>query len=301
MTLDRVSFNLSDSNTTVLSMFENNQLDVVDEPLPPTAEIPRLLKEGKLKVHPYLGTYFYEFNTKKAPFDNPKLRKAFALAIDRQALVDTVTKSGEKPATGWVPPGLSDAKDGSDYREVGGAYIKDKDLETAKRLLAEAGYPDGKGLPPITLLYNTNERHKAIAEAIQEMWKKNLGVDVSLTNQEWKVYLQSRTAGDYQIARAGWIGDYIDPMTFADMMVTGNGNNRSRWSNKEYDAQIAIAKGSMDQTVRMKAMHAAETMLMDEMPILPIYFYTRPVLEKPNVKGIIRGVDGITFLKNATL
>ena len=296
--LDKISMILSDNLSTVLSMFENNQVDLTNDP-PPVAEIPRLQKEGKLKVYPYLGTYYYEFNTKKAPFDNPKVRKAFALAIDREALVTNVTKAGQKPATGWVPAGLSDAKGGEDYRKVGGDLIKDKDYETAKKLLAEAGYPEGKGLPPITLLYNTQEMHKSIAEAIQEMWKKNLGVEVGITNQEWKVYLQSRTAGDYQVARAGWIGDYPDPMTFIDMMVTGNGNNRARWSNGEYDRLVGIAKANLDQSIRMKAMHDAEKILMDEMPILPIYFYTQPILEKQNLKGIVRCVDGIVYANEA--
>lgn len=299
--LDRLDLILSDSNTTVLSMYENNQVDVVEEPVPPVAEIPRLKKENKIKVYPYLGTYFYEFNTKKAPFDNPKVRKAFALAIDRETLISTVTKIEEKPALGWVPTGLNDAKSGEEFRKVGGDLFKDKNIEEAKKLLAEAGYPDGKGLPAVTLLFNTNERHKAIAEAIQEMWKKNLGVTVNLANQEWKVYLQSRTAGDFQVARAGWIGDYTDPMTFMDMMVTGNGNNRARWSNPEYDRLVNVAKGTMDQGVRMQAMHDAEKILIDEMPVLPIYFYTRPILEKANLKGVVRSADGMSYYKAAYL
>jgi oligopeptide transport system substrate-binding protein len=296
--LTQINMILSEDVNTVLSMFENNQVDLTNNP-PPVSEIPRLKKEGFLKVYPYLGTYYYEFNTQKAPFNNPKVRMAFALAINREAIVKDVTKSGEKPATGWVPYGLQDVKPGSDFRKVGGVLIKDNDIATAKKLLAEAGYPDGKGLPPITLLYNTQDLNKAIAEAIQEMWKKNLGVQVNITNQEWKVYLQSRTTGNFQVARAGWIGDYADPMTFIDMMQTGNGNNRARWSNPQYDKLVNLAKSTLDPAVRMKAMHEAEAILMKAMPIMPIYFYTQPILERPNLKGIVRTVDGSVYLKEA--
>lgn len=186
-----------------------------------------------------------------------------------------------------VPYGIPDAKPGDDFREVGGDYFKE-DLEEAKRLLAEAGYPDGKGLPEIKILYNTNEAHQKIAEAIMEMWKKNLGVEnISLTNQEWGVYLNSRKTGDYQVARAGWAADYTDAMTFLDMWTTGNGNNQTNWGSPEYDALIREAKMNPDPEARVKAMHDAEAILMEEMPVLPIYFYTNVNMYKPWVKGVV--------------
>lgn len=298
---NKIDLILSDSATTVLTMFENNQIDAAENPPPPAAEIPRLLKENKMKILPYLGTYYYTLNVTKAPLDNVKVRKALALALDRQALIATLTKSGEKPAMAWVPFGLNDAKPGEDFRKVGGDYFKDKDIETAKKLLAEAGYPDGKGLPPITILYNTSEQHKGIAEAIQEMWKKNLNIQVNLTNQEWKVYLQTRTQGEFQVARSGWIGDYVDPMTFMDMMTSDSGNNHSKWKNAEYDKLVRQAQSTLDQNIRTKAMHDAEKILFDEMPIVPIYFYTSRVLEKSTVKGMLRYVDGAVLMKEAYL
>ncbi|EGO64846.1 peptide ABC transporter substrate-binding protein [Acetonema longum] len=299
--LDKLDVTLSDNATTVLAMFENNQLDLAIRPEPPVAEVPRLLKENKLKIYPYLGIYYYAINVTKPPLDNVKLRQALALAIDRQAIVDNITRSGQIPAMALVPFGLSDAKAGEDFRKVGGDYFKDKDFATAKKLLAEAGYPDGKGLPALTILYNTLDQHKAIAEAIQEMWKKNLGIEVNLVNQEWKVYLASLRQGDYLIGRAGWIGDYTDPMNFADLLMTDAGNNHSKWSSKQYDDLVNQAKATLDPTSRMKAMHDAEKILMDEMPIIPIYFYTLLNLEKPNVKGIVRNVDGNVYLKEAFL
>jgi oligopeptide transport system substrate-binding protein len=162
-------------------MFDNNQIDMGENA--PPAEYPRLKKEGRLQISPYLGTYFFSFNVTKAPLDNGKVRKALTLAIDRQAIITNVTKGEQKPALAWVPPGMADAVPAAEFRSVGGDFFKDGDIETAKKLLADAGYPDGKGLPPIEMIYNTNDVHKSIAEAIQEMWRKNLGVNITLANQ----------------------------------------------------------------------------------------------------------------------
>jgi oligopeptide transport system substrate-binding protein len=158
-------------------------------------------------------------------------------------------------------------------------------LNLARQLLADAGYPDGKGLPPIEILYNTMEDHKRIAEAVQQMWKKNLGVDARLLNQEWKVYLDSMHSMNYQVARQGWIGDYNDPNTFLDNWVTGGGNNETGWSNPEYDRLIKEAAHTTDAAQRLEVFQKAEAILMDEMPIIPIYVYTRVYLMQPNVKG----------------
>ncbi len=281
--LDKVVLTMVEEESTYLTMWENGELDSIEQP--PINDIPRLKQEGKLQIKPYLGVYYYIFNTKKEPFDDVRVRKALALAIDRQAIVEKITKRGEKPALAYVPYGIPDAEPGSDFREIGGDYFKDNDIETAKQLLADAGYPGGKGLPPITILYNTREDHKIIAEAVQEMWKKNLGIEnVTLTNQEWQVYLDSRDEGNFHVARAGWIGDYFDPMTFLDMYVSTNLQNDGKWSNAEYDQLIAAAKSTGDQKARMEAMHKAEKILMDEMAIMPIYFYSHAVCEHEYVK-----------------
>ncbi|HHX50077.1 MAG TPA: peptide ABC transporter substrate-binding protein, partial [Clostridia bacterium] len=283
--LDKIIMTMVESETTELSMFDADQIDIAESP--PLEEIGRLLDEGVATIYPDLGIYYYMFNVEKKPFDDPRIRKAFAMAIDRQALIDNVTQASQKSAFAMVPFGLPDVVPGDDFREKGGDYFQE-DIAKAKELLAEAGYPDGKGLPEIKILYNTHEAHQKIAEALMEMWKKNLGIDnISLSNEEWRVYLNTRKTGDYQVARAGWGGDYTDAMTFLDMWMTDNGNNQTNWGSPEYDRLIKEAKSNPDPAIRIKAMHDAEQILMEDMPIMPIYFYTNVNMYKPWVKGVI--------------
>lgn len=298
--MEKMELFLIDNNSTELSMFESGQLDMGDNP--PRPEFDRLKKENKLVIFPYFGTYYMSFNVTKAPLDNPKVRKALSLAIDRETIVKNIAKGGEIPALAFVPPNAQDSKPGDDFRKVGGDYVKKNDLDTAKKLLAEAGYPDGKGLPPITIIYNTNELHKSVCEALQEMWKKNLGVNVTLANQEWKVFLNSRAKGDYQIARHGWIGDYLDAMTMLGLFVTNGGNNNLQYSNPKYDELIKIAQTSNDPNVRIKAMHDAEKLIVaDDSALAPVYYYTQPSIMKPNLKGLVRSSLGQTYFKEAYL
>jgi oligopeptide transport system substrate-binding protein len=286
-----------EEQSTGLTMFETDKIDLLDEL--PTQEIPRLEAEKLIKYSPYIGTYYYLINVKKAPFNDARVRKALALAIDRGQIVKYVTKSGEKPSLGFVPYGVPDAAPGSDFREVGGNYHKDGDINKAKQLLAEAGYADISKFPTIQILYNTSETQKQIAEVIQEMWKKQLGINATLTNQEWKAYLVSRKQGDFQIARASWIGDYVDPMTFMDLWVSDNGNNYSRWANSAYDKLIDKAKNTTNAKLRLQTLHQAEKLLMNEMPIIPIYFYTRPYIMKNWVKGVRYSAVGLVDFSGA--
>jgi len=298
--MSEITFKLLEDNKAALTAFESGQLDGTENI--PTEDIDRLKASNVLKVDPYIGTYYYRFNVTKKPFDDVKVRKALAMAIDRKTLVEKVVKGGQKPAFAFTPPGMVDVEAGKDFRTVGGDFIKE-DVAAAKALLAEAGYPDGKNWPAdVTILYNTSSNHKLIAEAIQNMWKTNLGIDIKLRNEEWAVYLESQKTLNYNISRAGWIGDYADAMTFMDMFVTGGGNNQTGWSNAEYDKQIKdVANKSGDQKVRIPAMHAAEKVLMDEMPILPIYYYTNPWVLKANVKGVFRSSLGPIDYKFATV
>jgi oligopeptide transport system substrate-binding protein len=283
--LDRIIMTMVESATTELSMFEAGQIDIAESP--PLEEIGRLLEEGIATIYPELATYYYLFNVEKKPFDDPRVRKAFAMSIDRQALIDNVTQARQKPAYAVVPYGLPDVMPGDDFREKGGDCFQE-DIAKAKELLAEAGYPDGKGLPEIKVLINTHEAHQKIAEALMEMWKQNLGIsNISLANQEWGIYLNSMQSGDFQLTRAGWSGDYTDAMSFLDMWTTGNGNNLTNWGNPEYDRLIKEAKSNSDPAVRIKAMHEAERILMEDMPVIPIYFYTNVNMYKPWIKGVI--------------
>lgn len=294
---NQVDFLLTDNNATALSMFDGNQADLVQETLPP-ADQKRLLKEGKIKTAPYVANGYYAFYNPKAPFDNPKVRKAFALAIDREAITNSLA-NGFIPAYGFVPPGIPDADGTTDFRKVGGDLFK-TDVAQAKKLLAEAGFPDGKGLPPITLIYNTNDVHKAIAEAIQEMWRKNLGVEVQLQNQEWKVFLQNRKTGNYMVARHGWVGDYEDPLTFMSLLESTNGNNDAKYKNPAYDKLLAKTYQIQDPKERMKVFHELEKMaIADDMTVSPIYFQPQLILAKPNLKGLLTTSIGITYFKYA--
>lgn len=296
--LAQLTFNLVEDPKSALTAFEAGQIEGTD--LVPAGDIDRLKKEGLLKFTPYIGTYFYRFNVTRKPFNDVRVRQALALAIDRKMLVEKVTKAGQIPAYALTPFGLNDAASGSDFRKVGGDYFKE-DVAKAKQLLADAGYPGGKGFPQVSILFNTNANHQQIAEAIQDMWSKNLGIKVTLANQEWKVYQRTMQDLQYDIARYGWIGDYLDPMTFMDMFVTNGGNNQTGWSNAQYDKDIETAKASSDNKVRMDAMHDAEKVLMNEMPVMPIYFYTNPYVAKPYVKNVIMFPLGFIDFKYATV
>jgi len=293
--LDRLVFTMVENESTELTMFETGEIDFTHTV--PGQEIPRLETTGELEILPYLGTYYYIFQIEKPPLDDINVRKALTMAIDREALVTNVTQGGQLPAFAYVPPGIPEV-DGSDFRANGGDYIT-YDPEMAQQLLAEAGYPGGEGFPSVEILYNTSEMHKLVAEAIQEMWKQNLGIEnVTLTNQEWGVYLNTRDEGDFMIARAGWIGDYLDPFTFLDMWVTDGGNNNSRFSNAEYDQLITEVRLVDDEVQRMEMMHQLEDILMAEMPVCPIYYYTQPVMVKSYVKDYASiAVGGIDFKK----
>jgi oligopeptide transport system substrate-binding protein len=274
--LDEIRFLPITDQATEERMFRDGKLHVTDIVPPTKIEVYQKNNPGHIRIDPYLANYFYRINVTKPPLNDKRVRKALAMAIERESIVKFVTKAGQIPAFNMTPPGTA----GYTFR---GAATPT--LEEARKLLAEAGYPNGKGFPAVEILYNTQDTHRSIAEAIQQMWKKNLGIEVKLLNQEWKVYLDSQRQLNYQVCRAGWTGDYVDPNTFLDMWVTGGGQNETGWGNKEYDRLIAEAGRTGDTAARLELFQKAETILMDEMPILPIYFYTRPHLVSPKLKG----------------
>lgn len=284
--IDRIEAVMIVEDSTALTAYEAGELDVLHNV--PNQEIPRLIaNDPSFYIRPKVGTYFYNFNVTKKPFDDVRVRRALSLAIDRTAIVEKVTKAGEIPATGFVPPRLKDDKD-RDFRETSGDFgidPKAAKVEEAKALLAEAGYPDGKDFPSFELLYNTNEGHKAIAEAIQEMWKQNLGINVTLQNQEWAVFQESKRKGQYQMCRAGWTGDYLDPMTMLDIFTSYSELNDPKWKNKDYDKLIEKAKSIVGEE-RFNTLYEAEKMMMDEMIVMPIYYYVDKLAVKANVKNV---------------
>jgi oligopeptide transport system substrate-binding protein len=274
--LNAIHFYPTDDQGTEEKLFRNGSIHKTSEV--PVQKIAVYKKENPELLHndPYLGTFFLLLNVNKKPLEDIRVRKALALAIDRQAIVETVTKGGEFPAYSLVPPST-------------GGYTSRSKLafqpEEARRLLAEAGYPAGKGFPMTELTYNTHGSMKLLSEAIQQMWKKELGIEVQLSNQEWKVFLDTLRTKSFQIARGRWIGDYLDPNTFLDLFVTGGGNNDAGWSNRAYDALIAQAATTADPGARLDAFQKAEQLLLSEVPIIPVFTYSRVYLSSPDVHG----------------
>ena len=227
---------------------------------------------------PYLGTYFFLINTTRPPVNDVRVRKALSMSIDRQKLNDTVLQKSNVPAYSITPPGTLG------YQPP---KLFDYDPGQARQLLADAGFPDGQGWPGLELIYNTSESHRKIAVALQQMWKDVLNIQVTISNQEWKVYLDSVTQMEFDIARRGWIGDYVDPNNFLDLYLTGGGNNNTGFSDPRYDEMITkLAPQAKTREERFAIFKEAETMLMEQMPILPIYTYTSKHLIHPSVKGL---------------
>lgn len=274
--LNEIHFHPIDSEQTEEKNFRAGELHVTNTVPIQKIEVYKKESPDFIRIDPYLGTYFYRINTTKAPMNDKRVRKALNLAIDRNLIVEKVVKGGQLPAVAFTPPNTAGY--------TANPVLK-TDIVEAKRLLAEAGYPDGANWPGIDILYNTSESHKIIAEAVQQMWKQNLGINVTLSNQEWKVYLDTTKNLNYGISRAGWIGDYPDPNTFLDMWLTGGGNNQTGWTNVEYDRLISEAGKTADMPTRFDSFHKAEDILMEELPVIPIYVYTRIKLIAPTVKN----------------
>jgi oligopeptide transport system substrate-binding protein len=246
-----------------------------------TVPIPRIdwyreKQPERMRFDTYLGVYYYLINTERGPLKDPLVRKALAYSIDRDSLTEYVLKAGQKPAYHFTPPNT-----GGYTAEVKLPY----DPDLARQFLAEAGFPGGEGFPKFELLFNTSESNATIAEAIQQMWKEELGIEIGLYNQEWKVYLATRKARKFDIVRAAWIGDYVDPNTFLSLVTSDNGNNHSNWGDSKFDDLIRQAASEQDQAARFALFQKAEKILLDEMPVIPIYFYVRSTLIDEAVKG----------------
>lgn len=302
--LPGVVFKLVTDVNTAYASLKAGDFDMVDT-VPP-AEIAAGQEEGLVTIYPNLATYMLVLNVGKQStlpedvkkvLNDPKVRRALSISIDRKAIVENVTKAGQVPAYSYVPKGILNSE-GKDFADKEYYDANQANVEEAKKLLAEAGYPNGEGLPTLEFMYNTEGDHKLVAQAIQQDWAK-IGVNVELTNQEWKVFLNTRQEGQYEIARHGWSGDYVDPMTFLDLWLTGGGNNDAGYSNAEYDALVNQAKAEGDEAKRWELMRKAEDILMEEMPIIPLYYYTKVKAAKPEVKGVRVSTLGHVFFDGA--
>lgn len=228
-----------------------------------------------LRIDPYLSTFFFRANTRKPPLDNALVRRALSLAIDRTLIVEKVLRGGQRPAPTFVPP------ETPDYTVPA---LPPRDLATAQKLLADAGYPGGKGFPPIEIIYDNSEILRLVVEAIQEMWRRDLGIEVQLLNQEHKVVFANRRAGTYQLLLSEWVGDYLDATTFLDLWRSDAGNNHTGWANADYDALMNRAMTEQDVAARAKLLQQAELLMLESSPCIPVYFNTHVYLCAPSVK-----------------
>ncbi|MCC5024895.1 MAG: peptide ABC transporter substrate-binding protein [Candidatus Synoicihabitans palmerolidicus] len=276
VTLNAIHFHPVDSIDTEERMFRSGQLHKTNEV--PVAKVDgyRAMADTPLRIDPQLGTYFYRVNVTRPPFDDVRVRRALALAIDRVAIVEKVTRAGQSPAGSFTPPGAGGFQP---------SVLVEYDLETVRNLMAEAGYAGGENFPTFELFYNISETHRAIVEAVQQMWRRELGIDVQLYNQEWKVYLDSMTNLDYGVARSGWVAVYNDANQFLAILTDGNPNNRTGWANADYDAMLAASMLERDVDRRQALLQRMDALITEEAPVLPIYHYTQVYLLDPRVKG----------------
>ncbi|MGN2369522.1 peptide ABC transporter substrate-binding protein [Clostridium cagae] len=290
--LDKLNVKLVAEDTSAWASFQTGDFDMVD--IVPTSEIEGALADGTGKKCPLLGTGFYVINVSDSVnainpnatrvLQDKRVRKALNLAIDRPSIINNILKNGSTPATGFVPQGIKNPN-GTDFASK--EYFKaEADIEEAKKLLAEAGYPNGEGFPNLVVLINPINPNGDVAQAMQDMWKNNLGINVELQSQEWKVFQTTRTAKQYEVAFHAWVGDYIDPMTFLDMWESTSGQNCAGYNNPEYDKLIRDAKVEQDQTKRFEMLHQAEDMLMEDMPVIPLNYQVKVKGIKDYVKGV---------------
>jgi ABC-type oligopeptide transport system substrate-binding subunit len=275
--LDKVvAYSVEDLNTCV-NLYKAGVIDWTTSGYIPSQFIPYLREFRDYQHGRYHGTYFYSFNVTREPLDDAWVRRALTHAIDREAIARDLLKGSRDPWGNLCPSGYPgyDAPPGHRF-----------DPDYARECLAKAGYPGGEGFPSISILFNTSEDHRRIAEAIQAMWKRELGISIGLSNQEWGSYLQATTALQYDVARRSWIGDYLDPTTFLGCYVTGDGNNRTGWSDATYDRLLREAAAELDPARRMTLLREAEARILDQAPVIPIYHYSTNDLVKPYVRGL---------------
>lgn len=294
--LDKVMFTMVNDSGTELSMYQTDSLDFTGMPtgLIPIDQVETLKAQypDEFAIKGIASTYYYLFNTENEVFKNEKIREAFSMAISRKDLAEKVALGGEVPAYGFVPPGIKGVKD--EFRsEVNDSGYFTEDYAEAKKLLAEGLSELGlTEMPEFKILYNTNDKHQKLAEAIAEMWRQNLGVKVGLDTAEWGVYLETRNSLNYDVSRGGWGADYNDPMSFLDLMTSWSGNNNTGFKSPEYDALIKQAYSSNDAAERMSLLADAEKLLIDSRAIMPLFYYTSVNMIKPGFENIFIDFKG---------
>ena len=291
--LDGIHFYPVETETVAERMFRTGQIDLEFGSRIPTEKIKSYKQQdpSPLVSQVDYASYFYLFNTTKPPFNDVNVRKAFTSAIDRELIVEGVTLNGESAAlalspktSGYTPPSAMGF-----------------DPKAAKQYLSQAGYPEGKGFPEVTLLYNTMDIHRKIAVVIQQMWKQHLNVEVKLENQEWKVFLDTRQQLGFDIARAGSISSLVDPEDFLQSFTSGHAMNDTGWTSEAYDELIDQSKSATDVESRYQYLYQAESLLVNELPILPLFYYASTYLISPKVKGFTFNMAGQPYFQDVWL
>jgi oligopeptide transport system substrate-binding protein len=296
--LDGVKYVITTDENAELTLYRAGQLDTTDV-------IPRTQYDwirshlgDQLRVTPELGVYFYGFNLQRAPFkDDAKLRRALAMVVDREKLAKLVLRTGELPAYGWVPPGVTDyTQQSPDWRSLAMAQR----IAEARRLYAQAGYSAARPLR-FELRYNTEEIHTELAIAIASMWRQALGAKVTLRAEEFRSLLQDIDRGNVQMFRSSWIGDYNDAYTFAQYFKSDFGINLTHYHNPAYDDLVSRAAAEVDPARRRALLEQAERVMLRDQPVIPIYFYASKHLVKPRVLGWYNNIMNVTYSKDLAL
>ena len=298
VTLQKINYRYILDTSTALTAYESGEVDGVRSI--PSSDYARLKAENAgVKVETSYGTVYYDINCAKEPFNNPLVRKALCLAIDREALINNVAQVEAQPAYSFLAPGY--VVDGKDITEGRSDYglSSTADVEGAKAALEEAGYPNGEGLPTVQLSFYSDDNVKKIAEAIAEMWENNLGIQVEVTSADWAVFYDAVQAGDYDVAAMGWSADYVNPMSFLPLLYTGDVSNNVFYSNTDYDAVVDQIKVEKDPAKFAELVMQADEIASNEYPVLPLYYKSNSYLLKDYVQGVYMTASSNIYFKNA--
>lgn len=305
VSVNELIFHLVDDDNSAYNAYQEGSLDVTSRI--PSEEMSTLRNTEDFKTYPMLGTSGMVFNTEKAPFDNPKVRKAFALAIDKKYIAENIFEGYRTPASTFVCEGITDPADGSSFvektlQDYGTPFHPDdyeKDLEDAKKLMAEAGYPNGEGFPKVKYLNNAGGANNTISEYLQSAFKE-LGVELEIDTQEWKVVSATQHVGDFQLTRFAWVYDYNEPSQLLNVFRSKDRNNYGHYSNEAYDKLMQEAMAESDGEKRSKILHEAEQILLEDLPMAPMVFSKDNYLVRPNLKGMQHLETGNTYFMYCT-
>ena len=302
--LDRLKFVLMEDSNAAYSAYQTGEVLMIKDV--PTEEIPSLEGNSDFYVDPIIGTYYLSLNTEREPFNNADVRKALSLAIDREYVAGTLMQGTYSAASNFMGPGWIDT-DGKEFManaNGGQPYIDvtnhDANVEEAKQILADAGYPNGEGFPTISYTTNDSGYHKVVAEYLQQAWAE-LGIDLQVNVVEWSSFTPMRRNGEYDVARNGWVGDYSDPSNMLDLLYSTNGNNDGKFNNADYDAAMELSRTTLDAAERSQALHTAEDILMSETACIPVAYYNDFWLQSEKITGSWHSAYGYWYFMYADI